>query len=352
MSSGRLSHRLAQALDAVIAARRDRQTGLGSGDLADLIKVNRGQARELLSSLERRGFLARDPAKFHFRHAQVTAAGHAAHKLTKRLGPIRIGMGAHAPRGAGAPQLLFVKKVVASSLKGTAFPTMVFEPEQFCFMRGINMEKLGETVNLGWWRGMPFYYLTLEERATCPEYCAHWPDCYGNNSPRSKRNRAGPKLEASIEWSLGELDRRHPNGYVVRLHQLGDFYSLEYALAWRRALDEHQALRVFGYTAHDPGSEIGFAVWMTNTFYPKRWAVRPSGADVEFSAQTINYIPDKPRTPEGFVCPEQLGLVDTCGDCGFCWHSRGRVLFIDHALLAMIRAQQGQKELVDDTKDS
>ena len=51
-------------------------------------------------------------------------------------------------------------------------------------------------------------------------------------------------------WSakLRLLDIDHPNGFAVRLHNLGDFYSLQYVALWRRLLARHPALHVWGYT--------------------------------------------------------------------------------------------------------
>ena len=45
------------------------------------------------------------------------------------------------------------------------------------------------------------------------------------------------------------LETYHPNGFAVRLHNLGDFYSVEYVELWRRLLARHSALHVWGYTA-------------------------------------------------------------------------------------------------------
>jgi hypothetical protein len=46
------------------------------------------------------------------------------------------------------------------------------------------------------------------------------------------------------------LDIDHPNGFALRLHNLGDFYSTTYVDLWRKLLERHSALHVWGYTAH------------------------------------------------------------------------------------------------------
>jgi hypothetical protein len=61
------------------------------------------------------------------------------------------------------------------------------------------------------------------------------------------------------------------------LHVLGDFYSADYVRFWTRALKAFPALHVFGFTAHDPKSEIGARLWdMTKSSY-ERFALRFSG---------------------------------------------------------------------------
>ena len=42
---------------------------------------------------------------------------------------------------------------------------------------------------------------------------------------------------------------KHVNGFAVRLHNLGDFYSVEYVELWRKLLERHPALHVWGYSA-------------------------------------------------------------------------------------------------------
>ena len=65
----------------------------------------------------------------------------------------------------------------------------------------------------------------------------------------ARRVEAGPELEARLEREIEVLDVRHGGGFVVRLHVLGDFYSVEYVGLWRRLLRQYPTLRVFGYTA-------------------------------------------------------------------------------------------------------
>ena len=114
---------------------------------------------------------------------------------------------------------------------------------------GSNNKKLGYKVTKGRWKGKYLYSLTLEERATCPRYCHHWSDCYGNNMPFAHRYNVGSSLLPAIHSDISHLRSKHPQGIVIRLHVLGDFYSVVYVDFWRRMLDLWPNLCLFGYTA-------------------------------------------------------------------------------------------------------
>lgn len=107
--------------------------------------------------------------------------------------------------------------------------------------------KLGKKVTKGPWKGHEFLTLTLTERETCPQSCPHWSDCYGNNMHLAKRISTDG-LMAKIESDLEALNPK--KSYVVRLHVLGDFYSVEYVEFWNRMLEKFSNVRVYGYTAH------------------------------------------------------------------------------------------------------
>lgn len=107
--------------------------------------------------------------------------------------------------------------------------------------------KLGKKVTKGAWKGAEILTLTLTERETCPVTCPHWLDCYGNNMHLAKRISTVGLMDA-IERDLNNLN---PNKhYVIRLHVLGDFYSVEYVEFWNRMLDKFSNIKIFGYTAH------------------------------------------------------------------------------------------------------
>ena len=201
------------------------------------------------------------------------------------------------------------------------------------FTSGGGNRKVGAFVSKGEWRGMPIFLLTLEERATCPRSCAQWDTCYGNATPFARRWTHGPELERRLEKDLAELMLRHPGGAVVRLHQLGDFYSVAYVKLWERWLDRYPALRVYGYTARRKHSPIGQAILALTLVRWNRFAIRFSSCHGPESASVIWHLPDGPTVRGGIVCPEQLGKTSSCGSCALCWAAgaRGReIVFIGH----------------------
>lgn len=190
--------------------------------------------------------------------------------------------------------------------------------------------KIGNKVTRGTWASMPIFTVTLEERATCTRACIHWQDCYGNNMPFTTRYAAGDALEARIELELATLQKRNPRGFVVRLHVLGDFYSVGYVAKWGRWLTMFPALRVYGYTHHRAGTEIGDAV---RTLTCDRWQVRVSGdAGASFAALSADQPEAVPMlaSKAAFACPEQQGKVKDCGACALCWTARKPVVFVTH----------------------
>lgn len=186
---------------------------------------------------------------------------------------------------------------------------------------GDNQRKLGGRVTKGAWKHMPIYSLTLEERASCPETCKMWFACYGNNMGHAKRYRHGEELLIQLADDLDALNRAYPDGFVVRLHILGDFWSADYVKFWDVALHTFDGLRVFGYTAWPRDSEIGSAIHRLRTKMWDRFAVRTSGAKsgprtmvVDGGQCTSMYMRDNP-----ILCPVQEGRTKNCGTCGLCW---------------------------------
>jgi hypothetical protein len=184
-------------------------------------------------------------------------------------------------------------------------------------------KKLGKRVRKGKLAGFPMYTLTLEERATCDRECEHWLNCYGNNMPFAHRI-ATDGLMDRLETELDDLDRKHPKGYLVRLHILGDFFSVHYVQFWSNQLDKRPALNIYGYTRHHPGKPIGDAIATIQgrDRFAVRFSTLPSH---EYSANT-----EHNTRPDAIVCPVQLDKSDSCGTCTLCWTTKKPITFLDH----------------------
>lgn len=201
------------------------------------------------------------------------------------------------------------------------FPSTVVEAAASprLLVSGVNQRKVGKRIAKGRWRGLPIYTLTLEERATCPTSCEQWANCYGNHMPFARRHAPGAAFEDRLEGELATLGKKHSDGFAVRLHILGDFYSLDYVGFWERALASIPALHVFGFTAHDPDSDIGKRI--AGLASDRCW-IRFSGVD----AIVVATVADSRHV----VCPAQLDQTDCCATCGLCWTMRKPVAFLRH----------------------
>ena len=212
----------------------------------------------------------------------------------------------------------------------TLFPSRVFHASVVprLLVSGHNAAKIGKTIDVGRWKGMPVYTLTLEERRTCPATCREWRTCYGNSMHMARRIIADEAFEVRLSRELLNLQALHPGGFVVRLHILGDFYSVGYVQQWASALDEYPALRVFGYTARDPDSDIGCELLGLSLAEPDRFAVRFSGWGMDGGTEVVDTEAD--ASAGAIVCPAQTGKTDRCGTCGLCWTTPRTIAFLRH----------------------
>lgn len=196
---------------------------------------------------------------------------------------------------------------------------------------GHNNRKIGKRVMKGRWAGMPIYTLTLEERATCPLSCKHWRDCYGNKMNWPMRWEAGAALEARLDDELRALAREHRKGFVVRLHVLGDFYSVGYVERWLGWLLTIPQLHVWGYSAWAADTRIGAALAAVAEGSWGRFAVRLSNAGLsERGSSSIYATGLRGPTEQGIVCPVESGDAECCATCGLCWQSQRNIVFLAH----------------------
>lgn len=195
---------------------------------------------------------------------------------------------------------------------------------------GMNSRKIGARVVKGKWRGMPIYTLTLEERATCPRSCKMWNSCYGNRMPWAVRYKAGEELEDKIWSEIHVLAVKHKRGFVVRLHVLGDFYSVDYVRIWSALLESYPELHIFGFTAWQPETAIGAAVQnVLNTGHGDQCWIRFSGVS-EGLRSVVVYGEESLMESGAILCPAEAGKTSCCGSCGLCWTMTKPVAFMAH----------------------
>lgn len=174
---------------------------------------------------------------------------------------------------------------------------------------------------------MDLYQLVLEERATCPKSCQQWSNCYGNNMYLAKRiDHKDASFYSALSSELSQLAQAHPNGFAVRLHVLGDFFSTKYVKFWEDALVAYPELHVFGYTHRWPGQGdgIGEAIAELNAA-TDRWWVRFSDRGGDMSA---NVAPSD--GPDDIQCPQEVGLTESCLTCALCWQTTKPIKFTEH----------------------
>lgn len=156
-------------------------------------------------------------------------------------------------------------------------------------------------------------------------------NCYGNHMPWSLRLQAGPELEAQLEHELKGLQAKHPKGFVVRLHILGDFYSVEYVQRWIYWLDRFPALHVFGYTARAYNDPIGIAVRDLARVRWDRFAIRSSGRALgPHPASVVVESEDEAKREEAILCPAQTDKTSCCATCALCWSTLKAIAFLRH----------------------
>lgn len=225
----------------------------------------------------------------------------------------------------------------------TIFPSQVlgtWESQRF-LISGANNTKLGKTVVKGERAGWPIYQLSLEERATCPRSCAVWSDCYGNTMPYARRHMPDDDFLAALKAEVVTLARSHPAGLLVRLHGLGDFYSVAYVRAWASLLRMVPQLHVFGYTARrvdaddEDSRAIARAVVELTAENWDQFAIRLSRPGP--GPQHSMVVDADPKRPDVIVCPAQTGATEACATCGLCWAPAARdktIAFLRHGMKA------------------
>ena len=188
--------------------------------------------------------------------------------------------------------------------------------------------KLGgrkEIIEKGRWKGMVMYQLLLEERATCPTTCQQWANCYGNNMFLAHRiDHTAKTFFPLLEKELAELSRKHTQGFVVRLHVLGDFYSKTYVRFWLRMMKRHPLLHLFGYTHRWPEHKDGIGLEIEK--------LNAAGAFIRFSDRggLMSANVGASTGPDDIQCPQEVDKTTSCLTCALCWQTDKPVKFLAH----------------------
>lgn len=211
----------------------------------------------------------------------------------------------------------------------TIFPTSVIPASKLprLLKSGHNSRKIGKIATKGRWRGFPIWTLTLQERATCPRTCLEFATCYGNNMPFADRIVDDGTLTRRLWGELAAHNAESAAGFVVRLHVLGDFFSVEYVEFWRQALIDFPALNIFGFTARRAADPIGAALINLAAAEQARFAMRFSGAGYETHCSEVV---DKAEDATGTLCPAESNPDRSCATCGLCWTSTNTISFVRH----------------------
>jgi hypothetical protein len=144
------------------------------------------------------------------------------------------------------------------------------------------------------------------------------PASYDENFQIAKRKDFGEILKLALSYLPP---------CILRIHVSGDFFSVEYIVAWAEALEANQHIKPFGFTRswRDPGMRKTFERYNMNRYIlastdsetgpaPSNWRAAVMNLDVK-----LNQLSKGIQTMPKFLCNEQnFKLQNTCADCGRC----------------------------------
>jgi len=154
--------------------------------------------------------------------------------------------------------------------------------------------------------------------------CDQWNRCYGDHCFQvARQDVSTPEAEeylwANIELQLSFLCARNDK-VLVRLHVLGDFYSVEYVQFWEEQLWLHEGLYLYGYTHRPEGDPIHTAIKDLNTESRTRILLSDQ-AETPWEAGHFLVVDEWEDTPPRTArCPAELTGRDLkCVDCTLCF---------------------------------
>lgn len=288
-------------------------SGLNFTQAGDLLNIDRAKASWYVRELEEEGYIDRE-GRHGFEGCRVNGMKcvrylqfHRQHPPAKTGKRNNLTGGLH--RDGGTRYKSQVQEVDPETSK-------VFQP-------GRNNKKLGNDVTKGRHKGKVLFSVTLEEGKTCPK-CDMADICYGGNMHLARRWKEGPLLESAIRRRISKAR----TGSLVRLHVLGDFYSVEYARLWM----DQRRVSTFGYTHRPPNSPIGRVIknapWEHHSIRFS-WRAGAPGAQEKRGAVSVSSW-DQAKEYDAIPCPQQSDPKVSCASCGLCWNTEQNIAFKEH----------------------
>lgn len=120
---------------------------------------------------------------------------------------------------------------------------------------------------------------------------------------------------------------------VVRIHESGDFYSVEQINLWAEIAQEMPSVVFYAYTRSwtVPDLKPAIEAFMALPNVSVRASVEPGETVPVGWAYTTVVAKDHQERPDGgIICHEQTGKKANCADCKVCWISKAPVLFQMH----------------------
>ena len=139
-----------------------------------------------------------------------------------------------------------------------------------------------------------------------------------------RMDHTSPEFEEGLLEDCGLLSTRYPDGWVLRLHELGDFFDTDYVRFWETMLDVFQPLHIFGYS-HRKG-RIGGAL---DNLTSDRFRIMDSDGAHRSKVRQPAIVSSEP-VPGYVTCPQQEERTPSCITCGLCMNGRTPIRFIDH----------------------
>lgn len=164
-------------------------------------------------------------------------------------------------------------------------------------------------------------------------------NCYGNAMHLARRHNArSDNFLDFLQAELWLMARAFPKGYAVRLHTLGDFFSVEYVAFWADLIERIPQLHVWGYTARTADDPIGAALRELVADKWDRFAIRWSNHDEPQGTVVLDSFDDAGDAipcPSQHTAAEDEAKTDSCATCGLCWAKGARekrIAFLRHGM--------------------